>query len=449
MNKHILFSFLALTFSTSLLAQRAISERISSKYISLPQIDVLKQKPSGFTAEMAIEDTEYTKELFTKKVPCMPSQGSLKDAQMVPIYFYSIQALRGLGYLVVRDGNGDIYYSEEFSNGSQAEKLIYGKEDCKFFLQELLESDYKENKQKWRNDDQQKFVERKKAELENVVKSKLTLYYQSQSVDVYTGKFRKFDYIELDKAQKQALEAYENIKEKGMNSATLDQLNAPIQTWNSIMSQVDWDNKKAKYNHRIGRAVLYNLAMANFYQGNFEKALIHALKADESYENMINDSRRTIQTLIGRINDQEAGRKANPDLANDLKTLHQKASDQNAKSITIKVLDKKDVGNLGAEHHFHQKDLEKERAASKLDAQRKSGINPYQERVIKTMGGGSMLIISILDEELTAIPNEVFELDITELRLGGHRIQEVSPDIGTMSDLRVLDLAGNELSSLL
>ena len=448
MNKQFLLSLLFfISLNINNYAQRVISEGVTSSYISFPEINIEENSISNFEASMAIENSEYNKELFSKEVACTPLKGSLKDTKMTPLYFYNIEVTRGDGFFMIKDKKGNIFYSEQFSDGMRKELLVYGKEDCKFYLQQLLEEDYKENNHKWILEDQQRFIEKEKTNLNNSIRDRFTLYYKSDSFRVYSGKGRKFDFSELDQAQEQAINAYNNINQTGLNQESMNLLKAPIKIWTSIVEEINWEDKKAKYNHHIGKAVLYNLAMASFYQNDLEMSLSYALEADKAYGKKSDKVRTRIIGLIERIYSQQIGRSKNQNLLGDFTQLHKIASSQKENPITIEVLEKAAISSMSGEHHFYKKGLEKEKEIARGNEMREKGINPYEEKITLTPNG-RMLVVFSFDEELTTIPNEIIELDLNELRVGGQSIETIPPNIGEMTNLKVLDLSGNLFKSI-
>jgi len=92
----------------------------------------------------------------------------------------------------------------------------------------------------------------------------------SRYANLYTVKNRKGEYDDVEKARDFAISGYKNYTQH-QEDAVKDLANA-ISIWEKIMTEVNYDDSKARIDEKVGTAMLKNLIFACIITNEFEKA---------------------------------------------------------------------------------------------------------------------------------------------------------------------------------
>jgi hypothetical protein len=88
--------------------------------------------------------------------------------------------------------------------------------------------------------------------------------------NVYTVKNRKGEYDDIEKARDFAISGYKNYTQH-QEDAVKDLANA-IAIWEKIMTEVNYDDSKARIDEKVGTVILKNIIFACIITNEFEKA---------------------------------------------------------------------------------------------------------------------------------------------------------------------------------
>jgi hypothetical protein len=88
--------------------------------------------------------------------------------------------------------------------------------------------------------------------------------------NVYTVKNRKGEYDDIEKARDFAVSGYKNYTQH-QEDAVKDLANA-IAIWEKIMTEVNYDDSKARIDEKVGTVILKNIIFACIITNEFEKA---------------------------------------------------------------------------------------------------------------------------------------------------------------------------------
>jgi hypothetical protein len=92
----------------------------------------------------------------------------------------------------------------------------------------------------------------------------------SRYATVYTVKNRKGEYDDVEKARDFAISGYKNYTDH-QEDAVKDLANA-IAIWEKIITEVNYDDSKARIDEKVGTAMLKNIIFASIIINEFEKA---------------------------------------------------------------------------------------------------------------------------------------------------------------------------------
>ena len=436
---------------TSVLAQRATSERLSSVYFSVPAYD-LNTNPSSLKYLFAIGDTRFkSPKTFEAQEICVAtgSKNILKDAKKVTVYRYKVPAEISDSYLIIEDANGDIVYAKEFNNwdrnGSivnETMDLFYGEDTC-YWHPKLLEEAWDKDKAEWKQVQHESIKAQFYEDAKHKAEAAMMAGYTNYSISVYSGKGGKHDYSDLDLAQSQAIAAYTKMHKAGkVTSAFLEELMVPVNTWLSLVDNADMGNKKAKLNLKVTQGLYLNLATAYFQARDFDKALQYLELHEDTHTNaLMRGSSQYVTTLSKLIVDQQKGMAVNANLTNNYADLNSKTMTSDL-SITLEDVGAGMVNELSGRFHFYNKDQKKEASVAASGSVYKNNINQGQY-------GPTLVMMTVFDGDLEEFPVEVTQLNVKGLVFtGGYSFDSLPPEIGNMTDLQQINLTDSNIASV-
>jgi hypothetical protein len=89
---------------------------------------------------------------------------------------------------------------------------------------------------------------------------------------MYTGKGKKIDYSDIEKANEIFRFKILNINENTPVSDYQEKINEAISAWKTILKEADYINDKARINSEIAAGLLYNISFAYIIIYDFENA---------------------------------------------------------------------------------------------------------------------------------------------------------------------------------
>jgi hypothetical protein len=108
-------------------------------------------------------------------------------------------------------------------------------------------------------------------------------------IDLYTAKGKKINYDDLDNAASQVKDALKKTDITGEPSAAQKTLlESAIATWQKALAEADTTNASARINKSIYYGIHFDLALANAWAGNFDKAWTHFKLANHFGSNTTN-----------------------------------------------------------------------------------------------------------------------------------------------------------------
>ncbi len=438
-------------------AQKSADKKVATKFIYLPPYDVSAADPATITADFAAGKVT----IGTKKLSDMESTCSRKGAETlkesivkVTTYYYTINMTTSESFMVARDAAGGVLYSEQLSK-AEPSTFTFGKDKCEYWQAEKMKKDYAAKESSIMQSGERDFVNQQYNKARQVAKQNLTITSIPEELRVYYAKGKEFDYKDLESAMTTALDAYEEIGNKGPSDANFAKLKECIVIWEKELQETDAENKGARINKKIARSLHENCFNAYLYTYQIEEAKVHGRKALKLWGNFTNNQTIRLKTQIAAMDRRKAGVRANEGLVANLSDLNAKASAFKKVNIKVNKLTAADVPTLKAEYQQHglaSRIAENEEQNADEDALIESGeLNPYQKYVTKSASQGDIIVMSTLtmQPELTELPKEMCELtSLEQISIWGNKISSVSPDIGKLENLTKLSLNNNQLTTL-
>jgi photosystem II stability/assembly factor-like uncharacterized protein len=250
--------------------QDLISKGALEAYFKL--LNIPKVAKNG---ELSITLTQGETKLLSKKEAINKVSQKVNGERVITEYKYYAFTFNQPCRLRI-NYKGKTIFNDNIGNTKRTEKFGY---DSKFTTTAPLEKAYKGVEKKFLRAIRisatayDMFATRMKLEnLGFVVESR-------RKVNIYSGKGRKLDYSDLDKAQTEAKKALETLNYKQITKIESKELDAAEKIWESYAAQADFENKKAKVNKKVAEGVYNNLITSALYRNNPSRAMDYYQKA--------------------------------------------------------------------------------------------------------------------------------------------------------------------------
>ncbi|MFN8417599.1 MAG: hypothetical protein U0U66_14815 [Cytophagaceae bacterium] len=133
--------------------------------------------------------------------------------------------------------------------------------------------------------------------------------YQSDSLYIYSGKGKNYDYSKLDLAMEKVIEQAKLLNTKKVDTNLVNKtITEAIELWKIELQTVDFENPEARINRKLYRAFNYNIAVGYFLLKDFSKAYEYAgiarrdekeeqskIKVTDTFEQRIEDLQNLIE----------------------------------------------------------------------------------------------------------------------------------------------------------
>jgi len=280
---------------------------------------------------------------------------------------------------------------------------------------------------------------------------------------------KSFEYPGMEEAFQLAKEAYANYREVGVNRESVDKLEKAIVVWEDLLKESDLNDKNAKVNLKVTRALHNNLRMAYALMLDYEKALYHERKASQ-LKNMNQTSFETqFLNLQMAYNKNINWGKSGIDKVQEL----YKESQSNSPVSILNLGEGKFSSLIEIAANYSQKntivaggeDVPKSSVGGGIASQ--VTYSPFEGHMIYMYGGyGSdwpqyqslpedicvlthLKNITITSNEISKLPGCITKLVALEtLNLKNNKLQEFPVEITKLVSLEKLDLSGNDISSI-
>lgn len=300
---------------------------------------------------------------------------------------------------------------------------------------------------------------KREAALKNIAQSNKIIYNQlffTQVTDQFkfgTGKGKEYNYTELTSTLEKVLNAF---KSKTDIKETLTNAN---NVWAKEVTNVNLGDKKSRINRKVATSVYGNLALANMYLNNFEKAKEYSKEysrlANMAVDQAIPERAKTIRFLI---KDRAIRYEANKDLdvSNNKPTAAPVLSNiMSSRTEKHEFVSQKNKYSLFIEEltELQEKIAEENNTSETVETSLpSSGVDKYRARIQYTeLQGNTLFLNNWYDKDIEGkeLPKEICELtELNELRPYGLSLTAIPVEIGNLVNLKKLDLSGNNLTSL-
>lgn len=463
MNK-LLLTTSALIIAIGAHAQKDLSKKIETKYISLPSYNVSEIDPATVGIEFAMKEGVFgTEKLKDAKSTCVPSGGGIKDAVQVTSYYYEIPYTQQDSYIIAKSTDGSIVYASQASK-TENTNLKFGWDEkmkqplCEYFKSDKLKKDYTASGSSFKAKENQKYEGDVYTKALSEATANVYLSYFDEEFDVYSAKGKDYDYTDIEVAFEKAMEAYKSIKKSGLNTGDINKLKEAIAVWEKELETMDLDNSKARITSDIGKGLHENCLRAYAYMFEFDKAKSHGKSFLDLFGNFSNNRSNAVKDLMIRIELQSLAASRNSGIVSDIAKLHTMAS-SSGKEVNAKRLSADQFDRLKGEYYTHamsvSSDVHEVKKQEEADAIASGELNPYQKYVSDVAIGGPAIMMTMAPStlsgfpELKELPKEMCELtQLTQILIMNNKIESISPDIVKLTSLKKLDLTGNQLKTL-
>lgn len=285
----------------------------------------------------------------------------------------------------------------------------------------------------------------------NELEDRLFFLETKQSVEIYVGK-GKFDYLPLETAQDQALEAFEVMD--------LDALDGPIATWNEWAAKVDFTSKKPMVSREVAFGMHMNLAVCHLYRDEFALAGA-ALSAARGLAEGDGGELAKCDELQNRLVKRRRSQISNPSYEIPTKEEVEREKAPDFKDVIGKRSENKDVALIIGGDRYDDMGVilarwKAEAIAGTSEAVASSTAEMTMEqrlgaKLTSTIGGVSLTLSPFADPDLVGrpLPAEVLAIpQLVYLDLTGMKLGELPSNIDELSWLQTLIVSGNELNEL-
>jgi len=460
----LLLTTTAMVIAVSAMAQKDVSKKVESKYISLPSYNISEVDPATVAIEFAMSTPEFgTAKLKDDKSTCVPKGGSIKDAIEVTSYYYDIPYTQPESYIVAKSTDGTVVYADKASS-TQSSSLKYGWDEkmkqplCENWRSETLKKTFAAKGESFKGKEHGKYQQSTYTKALEEAKANVYLSYFEEEFKVYSAKGKVYDYADLEGAFENAMGAYKSIKKNGLNSKDLGTLKECIAVWEKELETLDLEDKKARISKSIGKGLHENCIKAYLYMFDFDNAKSHAKSFLGIYGNFSDNRSAAIKNILMRIELQKMAAENNAAIINDVEKLHTMAS-ASGKNVNAKMLSSGDFDRLKQEYSGHNMsvaiEVNEQHKEDEAEAIASGELNPYQKYYSPVAVGGPAMLLNMPPSalsgipELKELPKEMCEFeDLTQIIILNNSIETITPDIAKLTLLKKLDLSGNNLKTL-
>jgi len=463
MNK-LLLTASALFIAIGANAQKDLSKKVESKYISLPSYDISQIDPSTVGIEFAMKEATFgTEKLKDAKSTCIPAGGKLKDAVEVTSYYFEIPYTHPESYIIAKSTDGSIVYAEKASK-SEANHLKFGWDEtmkqpkCEYFKSDKLKKDFASKGTSFKSKAHSKHEGYVFTKALEEATANVYLSYFKEEFQVYGAKGKAFDYTDIEGAFEKAMAAYKSIKKNGLNTADINKLKEAIVVWEKELETADLENKKARISPEIAKGLHENCARAYAYMFEFDKAKEHGKTFLKLFGNFSNNRSKAMKSKLVAIELQRLAAEKNSAIIGDISALHGKAS-ESGKSVNSKRLSSDQFDRLKGEYYNYgmavASDVNEVKKQEEEEAIASGELNPYQKFYSDVAVGGPAILMTMPPSalsgipEITELPSEFTEFpELAQIVIRNNKITSFSPDFVKLTNLKKLDLTGNQLTTI-
>lgn len=290
-------------------AQKIDRERTTVKYIQLPMQPLpesIKTYKTVFRTGMLMPDEKQSLENQYLKLDGYTRTQRNPDLRVeLTIYGINLVSFEVVEEEVSRKRDGETYRFDRFSyeiTYTFPTRLDVLTNNCERFLEEDIfpdderftltfgdNEDYRSAEQLKRAFAEERFEffkdieESRTREVLNksrdMIQDNFAYLKTSDRVMFITGKGKKHDYSELDRALKHAERGLGLISSKADEASIKAEFTKAIEIWEEDLKNADFKDKKARINKKIAGYLHFNCAQAFMWMNDFENAKKHAVEA--------------------------------------------------------------------------------------------------------------------------------------------------------------------------
>ncbi len=436
---------------TAALAVNVDREIVKIRAVEPPLVNVAGIDFDGLRAEVAFGEVKIGEPLLrTTKSWCTPEQSKnkLKDAVELPTHYYEIPYEADSGVVVIRDGTGQVIYTDRLSSYESSERFGYDR--CRYWFKPNLDEDFKGKMITIERNIDKSVAEYFTSAAHRAMDDALFFNVLEERVPLYRFKDKVHDYGDLNRAFDLARRGYEN----GLAGES-DLWNA-VEIWEAALEESDLNDKKARVNRKVSVKLFESVGIAQLVLGDYA-ASVNNLEKSQRYTSMVTSrsSGTGTQDLMLRARERKHRAGKNTDLPTDPEELEQLrvSVERYRGQVPVRLLPTSELARLRTEHTSsslgdavtaHVEEANEHQAAVEAGLE-----NPFERQVGRTATQGFYLFLMPYGNKFDEFPVRVCELThLNQLRLPKHGFTTVPEEIGNLKHLKVLDLSGNQIERL-
>lgn len=399
------------------------------------------------------------------EIPCNRGKKITKESiTNCPAFYYDVEFSLPV-YITITDGTGKVLMAEKMpmegiTHFGYDESKISG-----YLNTNELKQDYASKGQQVVL---QNAFEAKLEEAEDIIQQAFGFYYDEHRLTIISGKGKSYDYSQLDKAQEEAIAAFETFEKDPSGGQFKEAIQNPIKVWEKELQAMDRFDKKAKINRKIGAELNQNLALAYLFSRDFVNASKYI---QETHDLLTSGSSRRLdkieeaeiyQNLIDRRRKNQFGADLNKnvDVSALVKSESLMSPARNKKKkllYPVLVAGNQYYSALAQNYEAYEKErqahqeketevYENSMAAATEDATE----NQYESKVTQTTTQGYMLILnSFIDPKMEELHTDICALKhLNQITANGMGIITIPAQINNLRDLKILSLNNNKITTL-
>lgn len=251
------------------------------KYFKLENDEIKLLQISGFEKVESNGDLEVTLSIsgfnIDAKVVSVEKKVKVDSTTVTKtVYKYLISVGCAGNFAIVPKDSTKAIYSYKINPA-------YAKDDLgsfEFATQGAAETQLNVNRERIINDLKHKSLQKELKSISNFVQDKIGYLPSSMNIEIATGSGKKFDYSDLDNAQKDFIDAISKYNNGDFNGYCQIASNC-IGVWDKVVTEYNPDDSKARIGKKNVDNFYMNIVYASLFMNDFTRSLLALNKHDE------------------------------------------------------------------------------------------------------------------------------------------------------------------------
>jgi hypothetical protein len=441
-------------------AQNLKTKKVDATFVNYPDLVLegvdyarltlyyAQEKAPALTGKKSVETTTNV---------CIAKGAKLTDAKELEVYYYAFETLMPAYIICAKDLDGNVVYATEEKERRGVQ--TFGKNEC-YFMEAILEGQYEARKD---------YVDSVNLAKTNAagpdwafsqLNEELNFKYYHQKVEIHYLKKGKNDmqYPELVEAMGHAEKAYKAWNEDLLSTEAHSEMELAITIWEEELAKADLNDKNARINKKIAKALCENLVNAYFFTKQFDKVLEKGSYAEEQLKVKTGDLVANLYAMEKQIEMYRDYEKKYAGL--DIRFPYKKIT------YNINEVPNSEYAGLviAAQPYYAEKARkdaeirakEEEAQSAAMQAGWQMAMEEYENSPNGVLGkyGAVMMVMNDyslkVNKPMEEIPVEIYDFSdvLVGLTIKNNQLTSIPPEISKLENLKKLDLSGNQITQL-